>query len=317
MPFPYLLKRLLHAAVVLVVVCVIAFFLIRLAPGGPSLLADPNLGSVERQAIEERLGLNDPLPVQFAKWTAQLAQGELGQSFLYGTPVTQIILSRLPNTLLLAGMSLLITILIAIPLGMLCGLRPNSWLDRVISTISVVFIAVPVFWLGLLLIILFAVTLHVLPAGGMYTTGREGNLPDLARHLILPVLVLSSASIAEVLRYTRSSTRSVSRQDYVRTARAKGLNEFSVHSRHTLKNALIPVLTVLGLQLPRLIGGAAVTETIFSWPGMGRLSVEAALGRDYPLMTAITIFVALAVVMFNLLIDMLYPLIDPRIKAEA
>lgn len=312
----YLLRRLLHALAVLAVVCTVTFFIVRLAPGGPAVLADPNLRAAERQAIEERLGLNDPLPVQFAKFTAQLARGDLGTSFLYGAPTTQIILSRLPNTLLLAGAALLITLLVAVPLGTVCGLRPNSWLDRGLSALSIVFVAVPVFWLGLVLIIVFAVTWRVLPAGGMFTTGREGNVLDLLRHLLLPALVLSAASVAELLRYTRSSVRGVARLDFVRTARAKGLSEARVHAKHTLKNALIPVLTVIGLQLPRLVGGAAVTETIFAWPGMGRLSVEAALGRDYPLVLAITLFVALAVIAFNLLVDVLYPLVDPRIRLE-
>lgn len=312
----YLIRRILHALVVLAVVCTVTFFIVRLAPGGPSLLADPKLTTVERQAIELRLGLNDPLPLQFGKWVFHLVRGDLGSSFLYGAPTTQIIFSRFPNTLLLAGVALLITVLIAIPIGMLCGLYPGGWLDRIASFLSVMFVAVPVFWLGILLIILFAVQLRVLPAGGMYTTGQEGQPADLLRHLFLPAFVLSAASIAELLRYTRSSVRGVSRLDFVRTARAKGLSEVRVQLRHTLKNALIPVVTVVGLQLPRLVGGAAVTETIFAWPGMGRLGVEAALGRDYPLITAITLFVALAVVIFNLLTDLLYPFLDPRIRLE-
>ncbi|WP_420593867.1 ABC transporter permease [Deinococcus sp.] len=316
MPLSYLLRRVLHALIVLVMVGVITFFVVRLAPGGPSLLADPKLSSVERAAIETRLGLNDPLPVQFGKWAAQTARGDLGSSFLYGAPTVQIILTRLPNTLILAGTALILTLLVAIPLGLASGLRPGSAFDQMVSTLSLVFVAMPVFWLGLLLIILFAVVWRVLPGGGMYTAGLEGNPIDLARHLLLPSLVLAAASIAEILRYTRSSTRSVSTQDYVRTARAKGVSPGALRYRHILRNAAIPILTALGLQLPRLIGGAAVTETIFGWPGMGRLSVEAALGRDYPLIMGITLFVALAVVGFNLLIDLLYPWLDPRVRAE-
>ena len=316
MPLSYLLRRVLHALIVLVMVGVITFFVVRLAPGGPSLLADPKLSSVERAAIETRLGLNDPLPVQFGKWAAQTARGDLGSSFLYGAPTVQIILTRLPNTLILAGTALILTLLVAIPLGLASGLRPGSAFDQMVSTFSLVFVAMPVFWLGLLLIILFAVVWRVLPGGGMYTAGLEGNPIDLARHLLLPSLVLAAASIAEILRYTRSSTRSVSTQDYVRTARAKGVSPGALRYRHILRNAAIPILTAVGLQLPRLIGGAAVTETIFGWPGMGRLSVEAALGRDYPLIMGITLFVALAVVLFNLLVDLLYPWLDPRVRAE-
>lgn len=312
----YVARRVLHALVVLAVVGVVTFFIVRLAPGGPSLLADPALRDAERAAIEARLGLNDPLPLQFLKFVGSAVRGDLGQSFLFGTPTLQVIASRLGNTLILAGASLLLTLLVAVPLGTLCGLRPHSWLDRVISVISVVVLAVPVFWLGLILIIAFAVLRPVLPAGGMYTTGREGDVGDLLRHLLLPAVVLASASIAELLRYTRSSVRSAARLDHVRTARAKGLPQRAVNRRHVLKNALIPVVTVIGLQLPRLVGGAAVTETIFAWPGMGRLSVEAALGRDYPLILGVTLVVALAVVLFNLLVDLLYPLIDPRIRTE-
>ncbi|GGL89141.1 peptide ABC transporter permease [Deinococcus aerolatus] len=317
MTLSYLIRRVFHALIVLVMVGIITFFVVRLAPGGPSLLADPKLSAVERQAIEERLGLNDPLPIQFTKWAGQTARGNLGNSFLYGAPTTDIIMTRLPNTLILAGTSLLLTLVVALPLGLASGLRPGSAFDRITSTVSLVFVAVPVFWFGLLLIILFAVTWRLLPAGGMNTAGQEGNLGDLLRHLILPAVVLSAASIAEILRYTRSSTRTVSTQDYVRTARAKGVGQWALRYRHVLRNAAIPILTAVGLQLPRLIGGAAITETIFGWPGMGRLSVEAALGRDYPLIMGITLFVALAVVTFNLLIDLMYPWLDPRVRAEA
>lgn len=312
----YVARRVLHALVVLAVVAVVTFFIVRLAPGGPAALADPALRDAERAVIEARLGLNDPLPVQFLKFVGNAVRGDLGQSFLFGTPTTQVIASRLGNTLILAGAALTLTLLVAVPLGMLSGLRPHSWLDRLVSFISVVVLAVPVFWLGLILIIALAVLRPVLPAGGMYTTGMEGNLLDLLRHLLLPAVVLASASIAELLRYTRSSVRSAAKLDHVRTARAKGLPQRTVHVRHVLKNALIPVVTVIGLQLPRLVGGAAVTETIFAWPGMGRLSVEAALGRDYPLILGVTLVVAAAVVLFNLLIDLVYPLIDPRIRTD-
>ncbi|WP_309571931.1 ABC transporter permease [Deinococcus sp.] len=313
----YVARRILHALIVLAVVAVVTFFIVRLAPGGPAALADPALRDAERAAIEARLGLNDALPVQFLKFVSNAVRGDLGQSFLYGTPTTQVIASRIGNTLILAGAALTLTLLVAIPLGTISGLRPRSWLDRVVSFISVVLLAIPVFWLGLILIIALAVLRPLLPAGGMYTTGMEGNLPDLLRHLLLPAVVLASASIAELLRYTRSSVRSAAKLDHVRTARAKGLPQHTVHVRHVLKNALIPVVTVIGLQLPRLVGGAAVTETIFAWPGMGRLSVEAALGRDYPLILGVTLVVAAAVVLFNLLVDLVYPLIDPRIRTDS
>ena len=312
----YIAKRIGYALVVLFVVSIVTFSIIRLAPGGPSLLADPKLSRAEIAQIEAQLGIDQPIPVQYARWIAQIARGDLGKSFLYQTGNLETIMTRLPNTLILAGVSLLISVLIAVPLGLYSAIKPYGAVDQSLSVLSLVSISIPVFWLGLLLIILFAVTLRVLPAGGMATPGMEGSFGDRASHLILPVFVLSTAGIAEIMRYTRSSTRNVLRQDFVRTARAKGLTEGALRRKHVLRNALIPVVTVIGLQLPRLVGGAAVTETIFSWPGMGRLGVEAALSRDYPLIMAITLFVAVAVVAFNLIVDLIYPLLDPRIGLE-
>jgi peptide/nickel transport system permease protein len=312
----YVLKRIGYALVVLFVVSIVTFTIIQLAPGGPSVLADPKLSSEEVALIEARLGIDQPIPVQYARWVMGLLQGDMGRSFLYQTGVLETILTRLPNTLILAGISLAFSVLIAIPLGLYSAIRPYGALDQTLSVLSLLSISIPVFWLGLLLIILFAVTLRVLPAGGMATPGLEANVLNRLEHLILPVFVLSTAGIAEIMRYTRSSARNVLRMDYVRTARAKGLPEAQVRRRHVLRNALIPVVTVIGLQLPRLVGGAAVTETIFSWPGMGRLGVEAALSRDYPLIMGITLFVAVAVVTFNLIVDLIYPLLDPRIQLE-
>lgn len=316
MIFAYLIKRIVYALIVLFMVSVVTFSIIRLAPGGPSLLADPKLSKPEIAQIERQLGIDKPIPVQFVLWLTQILRGDLGKSFLYQTGNLETIMTRLPNTLILAGVSLLISILIAVPLGLYSAVRPYGALDQSLGVLSLISISIPVFWLGLLLIILFAVTLRILPAGGMASLGLEDSLVDRVKHLILPVFVLSTAGIAEIMRYTRSSARNVLRQDFVRTARAKGLSEGTLQRRHVLRNALIPVVTIIGLQLPRLVGGAAVTETIFSWPGMGRLGVEAALSRDYPLIMAITLFVAVAVVAFNLIVDLIYPLLDPRIGLE-
>ena len=316
MTLSYLAHRLFHALSVLFVVMTVTFVIIRLAPGGPSLLADPKLSAAEVKAIEQRLGIDKPIPVQYARWVGRLARGDLGTSFLYQTSNVDAIRSRLPNTILLAGVSLALTLLIGIPAGTYAGLRPNGIADRALSVLSFASVAMPAFWLGMLLIILFAATWHLLPAGGTATPGLEGSAGDRLAHLVLPVIVLSAAGIAQVMRYTRSSVRSVFREDFVRTARAKGLGERALERRHVLRNALIPVVTVVGLELPRLIGGAAVTETVFTWPGMGRLGVEAALSRDYPLIMAITLFVATAVIAFNLVVDLLYLWIDPRIRLE-
>ena len=316
MPLIYILRRTGHALIVLLIVSVVTFTIIRLAPGGPSLLADPKLTPAEVALIEARLGIDQPIPVQYWRWVSQIARGDLGRSFLYQSGNVETIMTRLPNTLLLAGVALLVSVLLAVPLGLYSALRPYGAVDQILGVLSLISVSIPVFWLGLLLIILFAVTLRLLPAGGAFTPGFENDPLDRLRHLVLPVFVLSTAGIAEIMRYTRSSARNVLRMDFVRTARAKGMPESQVRWRHVLRNALIPVVTIIGLQLPRLVGGAAVTETIFSWPGMGRLGVEAALSRDYPLIMAITLFVAVAVVAFNLIVDLIYPLLDPRIQLE-
>jgi peptide/nickel transport system permease protein len=312
----YLTRRLVHALTVLFIVCSATFVIIHAAPGGPSLLADPKLTLEERQEIERRLGLDRPIPEQYVRWISRVARGDLGDSFLYETPNVTTIIDRLPNTALLAGTALALSLVVALLLGSWCAAHPGSWVDRLISVVAFGAMAMPVFWLGILLILVFAVWLGALPAGAAVTVGAESSLGDRLRHLVLPVVVLSAATAAELLRYVRSSTRTALAQPYVRTARAKGLADALVRRRHAVRNALIPVVTVLGLQLPRLIGGAAVTETVFSWPGMGRLGVEAALSRDYPLVMAIALFVCAGVVTVSLLVDLVYLWADPRIRID-
>ncbi len=312
----YVLGRIGHAFLVLAVVCTVTFGIVHAAPGGPSLLADPKLTLEERREIESRLGIDRPLPEQFRRWVVRLAHGDLGTSFLYQTPTVETIAARLPNTLLLAGAAIVLGVLVAVPLGAACAARPRGWLDRVVGTLAFSTMAIPAFWLGIVLILLFAVRWQLLPAGGATSVGGDGSFVDRLRHLVLPALVLSAAGGAELLRYTRSSARAVLAAPFVRTARAKGATARAVRWRHAMRNALVPVVTVIGLQLPRLVGGAAVTETVFSWPGMGRLGVEAALARDYPLVMAITLVVSAGVLAATLLVDLLYFALDPRIRAE-
>ncbi len=312
----YVLGRIGHALLVLVVVCTVTFGIVHAAPGGPSLLADPKLSPDERREIEVRLGIDRPLPEQYRRWVVRLAHGDLGTSFLYQTRNVETIAARLPNTLLLAGTALLISVLVAVPLGAASAARRRCWLDRISCTIAFTTMAIPGFWLGMVLIMLFAVRWQLLPAGGATTVGESGSLADRVRHLLLPAVVLAAAGGAELLRYTRSSARGVLAAPFVRTARAKGVSERSVRWRHAMRNALVPVVTVVGLQLPRLVGGAAITETVFSWPGMGRLGVEAALARDYPLVMAITLVVSAGVLVATLLVDLLYFALDPRIRAR-
>jgi peptide/nickel transport system permease protein len=216
----------------------------------------------------------------------------------------------------LAGAGLLLTLLAGIPLGVAAATRPRSLLDHAATIASGVGVAIPGFWFGIMLIILFAVWLHLLPSAGMYTPGGPQTLADLLRHLVMPTLVIATFSLPQVTLFARASVLETLRQDYVRTARAKGLDERRVLFRHGLRNALIPVLTVIGLLVPRLVGGAVITETVFAWPGMGRLSADAAFGRDYPLIMGITMVVSVVVIVSNLLTDIAYTAVDPRIRLE-
>ena len=312
----FLLRRLVHAALVLLVVCTVTFAIVHSAPGGPSVLADPKLSLEERRAIEERLGLDQPLPVQYGRWIARLARGDLGASFLYQTPNVSTIAARLPETVLLAGAAILLSLAVAIPLAAACAARPGGWLDRLVSAVTFATMAVPAFWLGIVLILAFAVRWPLFPAGGAESAGVGGGALDRLRHLVLPTLVLGAAVTAELLRYARASARGVYALPFVRAARAKGVGEAAVRWRHVMRNALLPVVTVLGLQLPRLVGGAAITETVFSWPGMGRLGIEAALARDYPLVMAITLLVSAGVLLVSIAVDVAYFVLDPRIRPE-
>ncbi len=310
----FLVRRLGHGLVVLLLVSTVTFAIMMAAPGGPSLLADPKLSTAERAAIEERLGLDKPGSVQYVRWLSRAVRGDFGSSFLYQTSSLATIGTRLPPTLLLAGTALLLTIGIGIPLGMAAAARPRSLLDRLVTTTSGVALAVPVFWSGLMLILVFAVWARVLPAGGAVTEGESLGVIDRVRHLLLPALVLASAGCAEVIRYTRSAARTTLALPFMQNARARGLSARRILWRHGLRHALLSVVSVIGLQLPRLVGGAAITETVFSWPGMGRLGVEAALGRDYPLVMAVTLIVSAGVVVASIIADVIQMVMDPRLR---
>ncbi|MBX5446777.1 ABC transporter permease [Sphaerobacter sp.] len=310
----YLIRRLFQAVVLLFIVSIVTFMLIHSAPGGPSLLSNPELSREDIERMREQLGLNDPLPVQYGRWLKNVLQGNLGRSYNTIEPVGSLIADRLPNTLLLTGIALLLSIGLAIPLGVISALRRNSALDRIVAGVSFFGVSIPVFWLGIILIIVFSIQLKWLPAGGMATLGEDFSLMDRIKHLIMPTIVLATANLAELTRYTRSGMISVLSEDYIRTARAKGLHNKVVVIRHALRNALIPVVTVIGVLLPRAVGGAAITETVFSWPGMGRLAVEAASTRDYPVVLGATLTVAIVVVISSLLTDLVYGYLDPRIR---
>ena len=310
----YLIGRLAHALIVLVAVSVITFFIIHLAPGGPSILNNPNMTPEEVEAIRHNLGLDQPIHVQYFKWLGQILRGNLGRSFVDGQPVLSLISSRMPATLLLAVSTLAVAIVGGILLGAICAIRAYSWLDSLVSLISFIGVSVPSFWQGIVLILVFSVSLRLLPSAGMYTIGTGFSLGDRLSHLLMPTLVLGTFTTAAILRYTRTSLMEVLREEYITTARSKGLSERLVIYRHALRNALLPVVTSIGLMLPPLIGGSAIVETIFAWPGIGRLAVDSALGRNYPVVMGITVIISVVVVIVNLLVDVLYAYIDPRIR---
>jgi len=309
----YLIRRLAQGAVVLFVVSAVVFAIVHAAPGGPALLNNPDVDPKMAKEMEKQLGLDDPIPVQYARWLGNALRGNLGRSYQHSLGTAELLWARIPNTLLLSGTALLLAVVLAVPLGMISAVYRYSALDYAATVTAFVGVSIPVFWLAILLIIVFSVTLGWLPSSGMLTVGVPFSMRDRLLHLLMPSIVLATFPLAQLTRYVRSSMVDALAQDYVRTARAKGLPERSVLGRHALRNALIPMVTVLGVLTPRLLGGAVVTETIFAWPGLGRLAVEAAVTRDYPVILGATLLVSTLVVLSNLITDFLYVVIDPRI----
>ena len=312
----YLARRLAEAVPLLVLITIAVFTVLQLLPAGPLSIYenDPSLTAEDLTRLEERFGLHDPVPVRYLKWAGTLLHGDLGFSLVTQQPVAVMIGDRLVNTLYLMGCAFLVTLLIALPVGILSAVRQYSWLDHLATTFSFVGYAIPPFWSGLLAIIIFSVQLHLLPASGMTTLGEDGGALDRLSHLVLPVGVLALFNAAHYTRYVRSSMLDVIGQDFVRTARAKGLGEPDVLWRHAFKNAALPVVTIMALDLPMLFSGAVVTESIFAWPGMGRLFLESAFRFDYAVLMGVVTITALLVILSNLAADVLYAWLDPRIR---
>jgi peptide/nickel transport system permease protein len=304
----------IQGVIVLLFVSAMTFLLVNLAPGGPSSLMRMDATPEQRAALSKRLGLDDPIPVRYAQWLGGAVRGDFGISLSSSEPVSFRIGQRLPNTLLLAGTALVVSVLIGIPLGVIAALRRNSVPDFLVALVSVMGLSVPAFWLGIILILVLSVNLNWLPSSGIATTGNDGDLGDRLVHLLLPAIVLSTTVLPYVVRFTRSALLEVLGQEYVRTATAKGLSRVRVVYGHALRNALVPVISIIGTLVPRLVGGSVVTEAVFGWPGMGRLAVEAANGRDYPLIVGITVVVSAVVVLSSLIVDMAYTWLDPRIR---
>jgi peptide/nickel transport system permease protein len=315
----YLLTRVLINIPVLIGITLATYFIINLAPGDPvTAMVSPEtvalLGPDYLQQQREQLGLNKPLPVRYVLWLKEIAKGNLGFSLTDRQPIAGKIAERLGPTLKLMGAALLIGIAVAIPLGILSALRQYSFLDYFATVAAFGAISIPSFFLALGAIFIFALKLGWLPVAGMTTVGQPGSFLDSLKHLVLPACILGLGEAAPLIRYTRSSMLEVIRQDYVTTARAKGLRERAVIYRHALRNALIPLVTVVALGLPRLLGGTVIIETVFAWPGMGLLAITAVRGRDYPVIMAINLISAVMIVVSNLLADVIYAVIDPRIK---
>jgi peptide/nickel transport system permease protein len=314
----YVFRRLLMAIPVLFGVTVIAYFIMTLAPGDAvDMLIDPGMSVQDVALKRQALGLDEPVIVQYVKWLGQLVQGNLGYSFSNRRPVTERIGERIGPTLLLAVSALFFSYLIALPIGVLAAVRQYSVWDYVATIFAFLGVSIPSFFFGLLLIYFFALKLDWFPTGGTHTIGAAFSITDRAAHLALPMIVLSLQNMGAITRYTRSSMLDVIHQDYIRSARAKGLRERVVFFRHALSNALIPVITLAGLQFPILLGGAIITEQIFNWPGMGRLAVEAITQRDYPTIMGLNLLIAVMVIIGNLTADVMYGVVDPRIRYGA
>jgi peptide/nickel transport system permease protein len=309
----FVIRRIASTVPVLVMVALIVFMILRLTPGDPAAaLVGDNGTSADIARVRESLGLDRPLPIQFATWTAQALHGNLGQSYYMKQPVAQLIEQRIEPTLSLSAITIVMTLLLAIPLGVLAAWRHGGWLDRTLMGFSVLGFSVPSFVVGYILI--WAVALHakLLPVQG-YSPLRAGVGPWLA-HLILPAITLSIIYLALIARVTRAAVAEALTEDYIRTARAKGISELRVLVRHALGNAAVPIATVIGIGIGLLIGGVVVTETVYAIPGLGQLTVDAVLGRDFPLVQGITLFFSFIYVMINLLVDLSYMLLDPRIR---
>ena len=313
----FVARRVLQAIPTFFGITLLSFTILRLAPGDPVLIlfGGGNLRAEEVAALRSAYGLDQPIPIQYVRWLGHVLTGDFGQSFLYKRPVVEMIQASLPNTLMLAGLALLMTIVIGVPLGVIAARYRGSWIDQVIRVLGVAGHAIPAFWFGLLFILILSVQFRLFPVGGMLTVGKDPlDLPDRISHLIGPVLTLSLAGIANYSRYMRAETLEVLSQDYVRTARAKGLQENLVLFVHTLRNALLPLVTAVGTQIAFLVSGAVVIEQVFAWPGMGRMTFDAARSKDYPIVMAVVVISSTILLVSYILRDVAYGLVDPRVR---
>jgi peptide/nickel transport system permease protein len=313
----YILRRVLISVPTLFGITIVIFVLADLMPGDAvtAMISVETPLSDELVAIRRgQLGLNEPLPMQYVRWVGQLLRGNMGHSYISGEPISQMIIGRIPASLELMGVSLVFSIVVGIVLGVVSALKQYSWIDYLLTILGFVGLSMPVFFVGMVIVYVFALRLDVFPTSGMATLGEPFSLADNVRHLFLPALSLGLFRTAIFMRYMRASVLDVLHDDYVRTARAKGLRESTIVLRHMLRNALIPVVTIIGHTLPVLLAGAVIVETMFQWPGTGLLYITAITQRDSPVIVGLTLVIAAMVLVSNLLTDIVYAMVDPRIR---
>ena len=317
----YVFKRLIQTIPVLIGISIIVFVLVKLQPGDPfSSMMDPNLSQEMKEKMLQELGYNDPIFIQYFKWLLRALQGNLGYSIQFKQPVLSVISNRLGNTVILSLCSMILSILIAIPCGVISATKQFTKTDYIVTIFAFMGLSIPSFFFGMLLIKVFSVDLGWLPISGMVTTGVTlsgwAYAFDVAKHMLLPMTVLALMNTASLMRYTRSDMIEILKTDYIRTARSKGVRRRSIIYQHALKNELLPLITVVTMQIPSLLSGALLTETIFVWPGIGRLNYNAVISRDYPLIMGIVMMVAVISLLTNLLADILYAVVDKRIEFD-
>lgn len=312
----YVVRRIIQALPLLLAISAIAFTILKLTPGGPlaAYEGDPNFTDADRERLEQAFGLDRPIPIQYVTWLARFVTGDWGYSFSSHQPVLALIGERLPNTIYLMGTVFVTVLLLAVPIGVLAAVKQYSWFDHLVTGATFAFLSTPTFWLGLLLIIVFGLQLRLLPLGGIDTPGQPFDLVDRLRHLVLPAATITLVQLGSHVRYLRAAMLETIGQDYMRTARGKGIGERDIVLRHGLKNAAIPFVTVVALDVPELFVGALVTEQIFGWPGMGRLFWDAATRSDYPILMGVVTVASAIVILANLMADVVYGYLDPRIR---
>ena len=307
-------KKIIETLIVMLLISFFSFAIIYIAPGDiSSMYITADMSEAEREAVLEKLGANKSLPEQYLGWLEKAVHGDFGVSLSNKASVASQLMRRLPTTILLMGCALLLSLLLAIPLGLWAGYKKNGIVDNVISFISYIGMSIPSFWLGMLLIILFTAKLRILPSGGMHTVGKE-SLLDTIQHLIMPSLTLSLGTLATFIRYIRTNTIGQLAEEYVLTAEAKGTTAPNILRKHVLKNTLLPIITLLGMNLASLVCGSFIIESVFGWPGIGMFAMSAIGQRDYPIIMAYIMLSGFILVMGNLLADILYAFADPRIK---